>query len=153
MLIPIDPIPVAMAAAVLVAVLLAVLVPVDETDMAVGLVDVANVVAVESIAIDIPDIVAMSISDISMFSLLLVIKISGRLSSGHESNGSQASVTSSRTGGINVKKWRAGRIGLRAGCERAHSFWSLRTKAEDGLLPSVTRRKDGLDWSRRKTEI
>lgn len=92
MLIPIDPIPVAMAAAVLVAVLLAVLVAVDEIDMAVALVEVANVVAVESIAIDIPDIVAMSISDISMFSLLLVIKISGRLSSGHESNGSQAAI-------------------------------------------------------------
>lgn len=92
MLIPIEPIPVAMAAAVLVAVLLAVLVAVDEIDMAVGLVDVANVVAVESIVIDIPDIVPMSISDISMFSLLLVIKISGRLSSGHESNGSQADI-------------------------------------------------------------
>lgn len=74
-LIPIEPMPVAMAAAVVlavVAVLLNVLVAVDETDMAVALVEVSSVVAVELIIIpDMPDIVPMSIPDISMLSLLL----------------------------------------------------------------------------------
>lgn len=54
----------------LVAVLLAVLVAVDERDMAAALVEVANVVAVEPIAMPgMPDIVPMSMPDIdiSMF--------------------------------------------------------------------------------------
>lgn len=69
------PIPVAMAVPIVlaaVAVLLIVLVPVDETDKAVALFEVVSVVAVELIIIsDMPDIVPMSIPDISMFSLLL----------------------------------------------------------------------------------
>lgn len=75
--------PVAMAAAVVlavVAVLLNVLVAVDETDMAVALVEVASVVAVELIIIpEMSDIVPMSIPDISMFSLLSKFEMSGRL--------------------------------------------------------------------------
>lgn len=75
-LMPIVPIPVAIAAAVEVAVLLAALVAVDESvddrDESVALVEVASVVAVEPIVMpDIPDIVPMSMPDISMFSLLL----------------------------------------------------------------------------------
>lgn len=77
------PMPVAMAAAVVlaaVAVPLNVLVAVDDTEMAVALVEVANVVAVKSIVIpDMPDIVPISIPDMSMFSLLLNFEMSGRL--------------------------------------------------------------------------
>lgn len=72
MLIPIEPMPVAIAAAVVVVVLIVALVAVDEADMPVALVEVVSVVAVDSIVMpDMPDIVPMSMPDISMLGLLL----------------------------------------------------------------------------------
>lgn len=76
---------------VLVTVLLAVLVAIDERDVAAALVEVANVVAVESIAIpDMPDIVPMSMPDISIFGFLWGFEMNGRLSSGYWSSDLEA---------------------------------------------------------------
>lgn len=76
---------------VLVTVLLAVFVAIDERDVAAALVEVANVVAVESIAIpDMPDIVPMSMPDISIFDFLWGFEMNGRLSSGYWSSDLEA---------------------------------------------------------------
>jgi len=111
MLIPIVPMPAAMAAAVEEAVLLAELDTVDDTNMAVALVDVANVVAVESV--DMPDIGTISIPDISMLTLQLSYRNQRKVIF------KRVGVTvrrlpSGNMGGINVRKRRTGRIGL--GC-------------------------------------
>lgn len=118
-----------------VAVLLNMLVAVDETDMAVTLVEVASVVAVELIIIpDMSDIVPMSILDISMFSLLSEFEMSGRLVSKcwelwfagcHPARGAN-SVLKAEGRLDSIWSWvGAGPLGL---------LWSTRTKAEDRFL-------------------
>lgn len=82
--------PVAIAAAVVVVVLMVMLVVVDESDTPVALVEVLSVVAVESIVMpDMPDIVPMSMPDISMLSLLLEFQNEKRSSRVDGSYGSQ----------------------------------------------------------------
>lgn len=159
-----------MAAAVgltAVAVLLNVLVAVDDTDMAVALVEVVNVVAVEPIVIpDIPDIVPMSIPDISMFGFLLVFEMSGRLvfkrcefwfAGCHPARRADSKLKAEGRSDW-IRGWvGAGPFGL---------LWSTRTKAEDrflgldhaskgrfGLLLTKARRsKNGLRQKSQKRE-